>query len=164
MENVTLAIASDYAPRLAVGIDIDGQLIERARHNIRHYRTKNAPTEEAFPISLSLCHGQIESGLPSSDVSSKTFPLNVAFVEGSYVLENDDLLTEQLPEYDCILCLSVTKWVHLNWGDDGLKRMFKRIFKQLRPGGRFILEAQQWDSYRKKHSLTVSSFNPVLNS
>ncbi|TNN37562.1 7SK snRNA methylphosphate capping enzyme [Liparis tanakae] len=65
----------------------------------------------------------------------------------NYVLENDNLLVTQRPEYDVIMCLSVTKWVHLNWGDCGLKRLFKRVYSHLRPGGVFILEPQPWDSY-----------------
>ena len=62
--------------------------------------------------------------------------------QSNYVLENDDLLDAIQPEYDAIMCLSTTKWMHLNFGDEGLKRAFKRMYAQLRYGGRLVLEAQ----------------------
>ena len=41
-----------------------------------------------------------------------------------------------------ICSLQVTKWVHLNHGDAGVKLLFRKVFKMLRPGGLFILESQ----------------------
>ena len=60
------------------------------------------------------------------------------------------------PKYDFIMCLSVTKWIQLNWGDAGVKNLFKRIFLSLHPGGKLLLEPQPWKSYKKKKNLTVS--------
>ena len=77
-------------------------------------------------------------------------------LQENYVLETDDMLASVTPEYDVILCLSITKWVHLNNGDDGLKRFFRRAFLNLRIGGKLVLEPQPWSSYKKKKKLTVS--------
>ena len=66
------------------------------------------------------------------------------------MLDSDDLLEFAQPEFDAILCLSTTKWIHLNFGDEGLKRAFKRMFAQLRPNGVLILEPQGLASYSKK--------------
>lgn len=76
--------------------------------------------------------------------------------QGNYVPNRDELVEAQTPEYDVVLCLSLTKWVHLNWGDEGLKRMFRRIYRHLRPGGILVLEPQPWSSYGKRKTLTVS--------
>jgi 7SK snRNA methylphosphate capping enzyme len=48
------------------------------------------------------------------------------------------------------MCLSTTKWIHLNWGDDGIRRLFQKVYSMLRLRGYFILEPQNWKSYKKK--------------
>jgi len=56
--------------------------------------------------------------------------------------------------FSCNIAFSITKWIHLNFGDQGLKRFFRRIFRTLRPGGRLLLEPQPWSSYRLKRRMT----------
>jgi hypothetical protein len=59
------------------------------------------------------------------------------------------------PVYDTVLAMSITKWVHLNWGDSGLKRFFRRVFRHLKPGGHFLLEPQEFSTYRKRSKIAV---------
>ena len=68
----------------------------------------------------------------------------------------DEDLSNVKSEYDFILALSITKWIHLNNGDAGLKRFFKKIYLNLNTNGYLLLEPQSWDSYKKKAKLTVS--------
>lgn len=86
---------------------------------------------------------------------SCVFPKNVWFQTENYVLENDVLLEMVKPEFDVILALSITKWIHLNWGDDGIKRFFLRAFKHLHYGGRLIIEPQNFSSYAKRSKLAA---------
>ncbi|OWF41071.1 7SK snRNA methylphosphate capping enzyme-like [Mizuhopecten yessoensis] len=154
--HVTLAIAKEMHPRKVIGIDIDSSLIAAARKNVRHYISKE--NTGSFPISNTLSYGPIAAPPVNEANSHPKFPHNVVFVQGNYVPEREELLELEKEDYDVILALSLTKWVHLNFGDDGLKRMFKRIYRQLRPGGRLILEPQPWSSYKKKKKLTPEIF------
>eukprot|EP01112_Ceratiomyxa_fruticulosa_P020714 TRINITY_DN7139_c0_g2_i4.p1 TRINITY_DN7139_c0_g2~~TRINITY_DN7139_c0_g2_i4.p1 ORF type:complete len:395 (-),score=89.96 TRINITY_DN7139_c0_g2_i4:183-1367(-) len=91
---------------------------------------------------------QVNNANQSNQVNSRSFPDNISIREENYVQ------TESIERFDTVLCMSVTKWIHFNWGDEGVKKLFQKIFSQLNPGGIFILEPQPWASYRKKHSLT----------
>ncbi|KAF7236771.1 7SK snRNA methylphosphate capping enzyme, partial [Varanus komodoensis] len=170
--HLTLSVAKKWGPARMVGVDIDGGLIHSARQNIRHYLSEELqeqqppppkgsaeegarPARKTFPASLMASRGPIAAPrVPQEGVDATVFPNNVIFVKGNYVLERDELLEAQKPEYDVILCLSLTKWVHLNWGDEGLKRLFKRVYRHLRPGGILVLEPQAWSSYKKRKNLT----------
>lgn len=153
--HLTLSVALKLEPARIVGLDIDGALIQAARQNIRHYLSQ-AAKDSGFPAGLASTRGPIAApSVPTqSEGSAQTFPHNVVFVKGNYVLDREQLLEVQRPEYDVILCLSVTKWVQLNWGDEGLKRMFRRMYRHLTPGGVLILEPQPWSSYGKRKKLT----------
>ncbi len=51
--------------------------------------------------------------------------------------------------FDVILLFSVSKWIHVNFGDDGLRRTFKKIADMLAPDGIFVIEPQTWKQYKR---------------
>ncbi|XP_067007500.2 7SK snRNA methylphosphate capping enzyme isoform X1 [Anabrus simplex] len=165
--HITLTIARDFNAKSVVGVDIDRSLIDIARKNVKHYVKCAQPSSsdqgpsssKSFPISMSVLYGEINFGNLNGSSSQRTsFPDNVSFVQGNYVLETDDLLSTERAQFDVILCLSLTKWIHLNWGDMGLKRAFKRMYVQLRLGGKLILEVQPLESYKRKKTLTETIY------
>ncbi|KFD70733.1 hypothetical protein M514_06034 [Trichuris suis] len=171
---LTIAIAQEFSPRHVVGIDIDPYLVYMARKNLRmrlHYaelerlKLKFPPSfvEEYGPIVAPPIPARPDEDAPfpnnlSFKVKLKTFaPIGgssgLCFQQSNYVLESDVFLEQVRPEYDTIIAFSITKWVHLNWGDDGLKRFFKRVYRNLKPGGRFLLEPQPFNSYKKRKAI-----------
>lgn len=65
---------------------------------------------------------------------------------------------------DVPLRLSVTKWIHLNEGDEGIRRFFQRVHSVLRPAGVFILEPQEWETYAKARRLDPVGTSMLLRS
>ncbi|XP_037036221.1 probable RNA methyltransferase CG1239 [Bradysia coprophila] len=126
---VTISVARDLHVKHIVGVEIDRRLVDKARTLLTNEKR-------------------------NSTADGESFPFNVEFKSGNYVLANEKLLEMEVEQFDTILCLSVTKWIHLNCGDDGLKLTFRRMYKQLLPGGRLILEAQDWKSYKRRKNLT----------
>lgn len=240
--HMTISVARKLHPKSIVGIDIDKNLISRAKKNLSHFqripetelslksRCKERATDgniinfhpmtekkkiknqirsrerekqdiaqkDFFPLSFSNCFGSFpvinqkqESpwSSPASNshmknlyeefkgspvntecnstkkavdeneiTSGRTFPENVCFRTFNYAVTDESHMVSDKQQYDLILCLSLTKWIHLNFGDIGLKMTFRRMFNQLRPGGKLILEAQNWASYKKRKKMTVSDY------
>jgi len=50
-------------------------------------------------------------------------------------------LDTSLEKFDLILCLGTVKWIHLNFGDIGVKALFLKSFESLEKGGIYVLEA-----------------------
>ena len=71
--HITLTIAKEFEPKKIVGVDIDGNLINVARKNIRRYLSKEKSS--MFPVSMQVCYGPL-FGQGSNDTS---FPNNVTF-------------------------------------------------------------------------------------
>lgn len=138
---ITIALARDFQIKSIIGIDIDKSLIRRAR--------------EHMILEKKQC--------TSNQTDTETFPNNIIFKQGNYVLTDEALLELEQPQFNTILCLSVTKWIHLNFGDSGLKIAFKRMFKQLRSGGQLVLEAQDWKSYKRRKKLTETIYENFKN-
>lgn len=130
---ITLSVARMFHPQAILGIDIDSGLIDRARSNLE--------VEKKDP----------EFGNNPEIMNSLK---NVTFRTANYILKDTNRLEFETAQYDTILCLSVTKWIHLNFGDDGIKFLFKRIYKQLNTNGILILEPQSFKTYKKRSKLT----------
>ncbi|KAL1230775.1 7SK snRNA methylphosphate capping enzyme [Trichinella spiralis] len=150
---LTLAVGKKFSPNVIVGIDIDSALIGHARRNQRLAMDKNLLSKMnlKFPSSFSRTYGPLSA--PPEPKFTKKFPENVFFRQMNYVLSSDAFLEYEKAEYDTVMAFSITKWIHLNWGDEGLKRFFKRVYLNLKPGGRLLLEPQAFSSYAKRRGL-----------
>ncbi|KAJ3123526.1 hypothetical protein HK101_006333, partial [Irineochytrium annulatum] len=151
---VTVAVAAVLGARRVVGIDIDPALVRRARANLRAWgSTMREETGELdyFPVSCGKNIGPMPVILPSAegdDDEDGKFPANVTFRASNFILE--PLPLSDAGRHDVVLALSVTKWVHVNWGDAGLRLFFSKCYGHLRKGGRLVLEPQEWDEGYKR--------------
>lgn len=158
---LTILIACNFSPLSITGVELDHRLINRAVENsvyiekIRKQLIENKEQIEAlsefqnFPISFKQylkLPNHIQSLQPLIALkdhlqSSGNFPSNISF-------KNANILNTELAG-DVFLCLSTIKWIHLNWGDSGVKDLFHSVYRNLPNEGLFIFEPQDWKSYKK---------------
>ncbi|XP_050322748.1 probable RNA methyltransferase CG1239 [Bactrocera neohumeralis] len=135
---ITMEVAKLFKIKSIVGLDIDRSLINQANKMLLRQKKMLPIENEARRLHK--------------------YPYNVSFVHGNYVLRDDILLEIEHEQFDIILCMSITKWIHLNFGDAGLKQAFRRMFLQLRSGGKLILEAQPYDNYGRRKKMTETIY------
>ncbi|KAH9986344.1 Bicoid-interacting protein 3-domain-containing protein [Russula compacta] len=174
---VSCEIAQSWGARRVVGVDIDDTLVRMAWRRRRTLWSHQAPSSEMsfqskfhpkrkrvphplappepnhFPASCQHMFGPLP--IPPTDTidlsaSENTFPHNISFRRADWV---NECIPEDQTGYDVIIAFSVSKWIHLNGGDVGLRRFFGRAYATLVPGGAFVLEAQPRESYIKARKL-----------
>jgi len=166
---------SAWNAREVIGVDIDDTLVRaawRRRRSVwsmqRPFSNKNNGEEQSeeensqpksqqpsvssnvlYPTAFELMFGSLPippSKSCGSSSTTKHFPHNITF-------RTTDWVNNGAPEdgggYDVIVAFSVSKWIHINNGDDGLVSFFRRVFSTLIPGGLFVLEPQKWETYSK---------------
>jgi len=154
-----------------IGVDIDGSLITAAwkrrrvvwsaqgpdlsgAHSSKRKRptgpnpdSGSAPTPipDYFPESLASTFGHLPIP-PSGPETQDKFPHNLTF-------RTADWPSQRIPEddtgYDVVIAFSLSKWIHIHNGDEGLIKFFERVYTVLNPNGSFVLEPQSWESYAK---------------
>lgn len=167
---VTLQIAKHFGSRYAKGIDVDYTLINEAVSNWTREEKLVAIAKETardnadviqkldvlskMPKNIKMMDAGLEGLLGKRAQASqsqmdteKDYPHNVSF-EIANVLDLDE--KREKSKYDTVVCFSLTKWIHLNYGDEGVKKMFRKFKTALAKGGLLILEVQKFKSYAKK--------------
>lgn len=101
----------------AVGMQEDGNSIEIEKNPVK----EDLGTSEV-PIKADISLKESDEKIGGRVEILKRFPENVRFRLENYIESMD---VEE--KYDTICCFSTTKWIHLNFGDEGIKRLFDKV-------------------------------------
>ncbi|XVE98126.1 hypothetical protein REPUB_Repub03eG0078500 [Reevesia pubescens] len=173
---ITIQIAKKYKCKSVLGLDIDSGLIEDAfwclRKCVKMESAQKKQRNDSYvkvvqevkmseQCTTTLSNEGTNKGSSHHSSGERDLSDIVSFQRENFVQ------SRHTPDkyYDTILCLSVTKWIHLNWGDDGLITLFTKIWRLLHPGGIFVLEPQPWESYEKNRRVsetTASNYHSIM--
>lgn len=90
----------------------------------------------------------------SNEKSSNTIQKKQVFFHQENYVASLKCEIEPQNQFDTIICLNTSKWIHLNYGDSGIKILFNNVYQQLKRGGLFIFEPQIFESYKKRAKLS----------
>lgn len=114
-------LSTDGKPAHFLAVDIDGDLVQRALEK----------------ESSEICGG--------GEIAFRR--LDITDADGQATcLEYAKKSRGDHPRYDVAFCLSVTMWIHLNHGDDGLDRFLRFVASAC---DRLLVEPQPWTCYTK---------------
>ncbi|MED6137921.1 hypothetical protein PIB30_069526 [Stylosanthes scabra] len=166
---ITIQIAQKFGCQSILGIDIDSDRVEDGYWNLKKAvglkSTGNNPAKRPKLEHKDNADNSENKATVSSDEDAKGISKDVSSSEQSDLFaivsfKRENFVKTRHPpgkQYDTILCLSVTKWIHLNWGDEGLIKLFAEIWNLLRPGGVLLLEPQPWKSYESNRLVSETT-------
>eukprot|EP01032_Pedospumella_encystans_P022635 gene22635-25643_t len=110
-----------------LGIDLDSSLIDLA---VAKYVSADNATPIAFaPINF------------MDSEASKVFL-------DKYLIDLSSTLKKEVVGFSMVCLFSITMWIHLNFGDDGLVDFLARSADLLTPLGSLVVEPQPWKCYK----------------
>lgn len=116
---LTAEVLDHFGASKAVGVDLDPYLIEQAKSLYCGDAQKNL----SFELMDIMDHGESGPWASSSVLSTQ--------------------------EFDIVFLFSITKWLHLNHGDEALLELFRRIHGVLTNDGHLVVEPQDWENYAR---------------
>lgn len=150
--HLTICIARLLGPRWVLGVDIDQRLVHKARRFVaeaHHGSSTGAPLPVDALGAIDYHRLDAEGGAEAGhQAAAAGFPRNIRFSCENWIL------SRSAGGYDAVFCMSVTKWIQLNWGDEGIERLFAKAWSCLRYGGVFILEPQAFSTYARRKKLS----------
>lgn len=152
-----------FSSKQPLRVDADSKLIELAATKTRAWKKNSASqmsvNEEAADLAwVPLCFRK----RCKAEITMAVHPLRtdekrpLLKIDPHFEAENiiADIRKYTFEQFDTVVCLSVVKWVHLNWGDAGLMRLLLKIYNSLKINGRLIIDIHNWKSYKKKKNFS----------
>ena len=147
---VTTAVAAACRVSCALGVDVDASLVARAAARARRQRAVATAHAAALRFGTAPPPGAGEPGGASARGRRAAAGAAVAALTATR-FACADAARAPLPappaSAGAVLCLSVTKWVHLTGGDTALDALFGALATAVAVGGHVVLEPQPWRSY-----------------
>ena len=142
---IDIIIGEQLHPEFILGIDLDPMLISNAKSILAERMFLQSQSKETLPSSCLSLHTN-----PQLHYHSPLFqyPHNIFFKVENFMTD-----PHFGRSYDTILCLSTIKWIHLNYGDDGVLSFFDKVHDLLVLNGFFLFEPQPWTSYKRKSTI-----------